>query len=225
MDWSNERRRDALAADYVLGLLQGRALARFERRMQEDTDLQRRVWALRERLDPLLQGEPREPSAAVWQRIEQELGWAPKRRPWAWFERLSLAAAVFALVAAIGLGVYVQTRPSTPPSGRMLAVLHNTDKRQVLRVNLAADGRGVTVVALHPLTVPKGRSLELWALPKKGAPIAVGLLNPKPGQIQHYPLHAAVAELGGFAVSVEPPGGSPKPVPTGPIVYQGVAIS
>lgn len=224
MDWSNERRRDALAADYVLGLLQGRALVRFERRLRDDADLERSVWALREGLDPMLEARPSEPSPEVWRRIEGELGWTSGQRSWSWFQRVSLAAAVCALVAVIGLVVHVQTQPVTR-SARMLAALHNADQHQVLRVNLTADGHGVTVVALQKLAVPRDRSLELWALPKKGAPIAVGLLNPQSGRIQHYALPVSVTELGGFAVSVEPPGGSPQPGPTGPIIYQGAVIS
>lgn len=214
-----------MAADYVLGLLQGRARARFERRMHQDASLERRVWQLRERLEPLLAATPKEPSAQLWQRIERELGWNPKpRRRWSWMERLSLAAAALSLVVAIGVGVYVQTRPS-PPSGRVLAILHNAEHRQLLRVALTPDGHGVTVTALADVSVPAGHSLELWALPKQGAPIAVGLLTPEPGRAQRYALPARPGRLHGFAVSVEPPGGSPQAGPTGPIIYQGIVAA
>lgn len=221
VDWTNERRREALAADYVLGLLQGRALVRFEKRMREDAALERSVWQLRERLDPLLRASPQDPPEALWQRIEKDLGWRrQKERRWSLIERLSIAAAVVSLVVAVGLGAYVQTQPPVQRE-RLLAVLHNANERHVLRVSLTADGRAVTVVALRELSVPPGRSLELWALPKHGAPVAVGLLSPRTGQAHRYRLRAPVSELGGFAVSVEPPGGSPKKGPTGPILLQG----
>lgn len=223
MDWTNQRRREALAADYVLGLLQGPARVRFERRMRDDPALERRVWGLRARLDPLLQAEPHQLPADLWRRIGDDLGWSRRTRRWSLVDRLSMGTAIASLVAAIGLGVYVQTRPPIQP-GRALAVLHNAGDRHVLRVSLAGGRRTVTVVPLRHLTVPPGHSLELWALPRHGRPVAVGLVRPKAGLAQRYVLRVPVADLGAFAVSIEPLGGSPRAGPTGPVVYQGTVM-
>lgn len=218
MDWSSEKRRDALAADYVLGLLQGTARRRFERRMTTDRDLERRVMELRGRLDPLLEALPVEPAPAVWRRIEARLN--PPVPRYSRRLRLSLGAAALAMLAVIGFLVAHHLR-SPPVNSLATAFLHNAHGKQVASVQLGANGRSVTVRVLHQLTVPFDRSLELWALTRSGRPVPVGLLPTKVGASRGFRLTVPRRKLQGFAVSVEPPGGAPGPRPTGPIIYHG----
>jgi anti-sigma-K factor RskA len=80
------------------------------------------------------------------------------------------------------------------------------------------DGR-LVVTALGPGSVPPGRDLQLWGLPRGArTPLALGLLPAGRGQIVLAPAPAPGTQL---MVSLEPQGGSPSGIPSGPIVYSG----
>jgi anti-sigma-K factor RskA len=66
-----------------------------------------------------------------------------------------------------------------------------------------------------------GKSYELWMLPEGGNPVSLGVL-PQQGE-QTLALSdaalAALARSSALAVSLEPAGGSPTGLPTGPVLY------
>src|SRR5829696_773899 len=118
MKHDNPRMIDALAAEYVLGTLSGRARRRFERWRSTEWHVERRVQAWEERLSGLaLRLPPMRPSPHVWSQIERRIGAAgapgsrtqvpPQRRaPWG-----ALAAA--AVIFAVAVGMFLTMR-STP---------------------------------------------------------------------------------------------------------------
>jgi anti-sigma-K factor RskA len=62
---------DDLAAEYVLGTLRGPARKRFERLIESDPELARRVDDWAKRLDPLAEAAPAiDPPARSWAAIE-----------------------------------------------------------------------------------------------------------------------------------------------------------
>jgi anti-sigma-K factor RskA len=68
---------------------------------------------------------------------------------------------------------------------------------------------------------PAGRDYELWALPKGGNPVSLGIL-PAEGTSTRALTAVQKAALGAsiqLAVSIEPPGGSPTGQPTGAVVF------
>jgi anti-sigma-K factor RskA len=71
------------------------------------------------------------------------------------------------------------------------------------------------------VTLSQAQSYELWVLPKGGGnPVSLGLL-PREGRLERELSSAQRALLlaaGQVAVSVEPAGGSPTGLPTGPVV-------
>src|ERR1041384_1803042 len=66
---------DALAAEYVLGTLDGRARRRFDRWRSQEWHVERRVQAWAERLSGrALRLPPMRPSPDVWNQIEKRIG-------------------------------------------------------------------------------------------------------------------------------------------------------
>ncbi len=67
------------------------------------------------------------------------------------------------------------------------------------------------------LPAPAGHDYQLWVLdPESEGPISAGLLQPTETAHQ-FSVHALTTQGPGFAISLEPAGGSPEP--TGPILF------
>jgi len=84
------------------------------------------------------------------------------------------------------------------------------------------QARALRVTTVTPRPAPPASSYELWMLPGGGAqPVSLGLL-PATGNATLGLSAAQLAVLGNtptLAVSVEPAGGSPTGLPTGPVIY------
>jgi anti-sigma-K factor RskA len=205
---------DLLAAEFVIGTLQGAARLRFQRWRDADPFVERRVRAWEERLVGLtFRVGPIAPAASVWTAIEQRIGPAPQRR---W--RALAAAAVAAVV--LGLGWFLwQAQQEIPPQAQ--AVISDPAGAALWQVAFAADGGHVEVVTVGDVRYPDRRSLELWALPPDAAPVSLGLM-PARGSASlalDDRQRAALGIAANVAVSEEPPGGSPTGAPTGPVLY------
>jgi anti-sigma-K factor RskA len=86
--------------------------------------------------------------------------------------------------------------------------------------SVSGDGRSLVLKPLNEgQQVALNKALELWAVPAKGAPRSLGLVSPQ--QATTVLRAHLLKDTAAFAVSVEPPGGSPTGAPTGPIVSVG----
>ena len=212
-----------LAAEYVLGTLRGPARRRLERWRASSplVDEQCRYWE--QRLVPLLQRvRPVPPPPQVWQGIRQKLHLAapaPRRRA---PRTLALAASV---VLVLGLAALLYWR--TLPPGRAGEVATISAPSGALLWQVEVYGRGgetasLSVRAAAQAARPAGHDYELWALPKSGAPVSLGLLPYQASTARRALTRTqqqALANSTQLAVSVEPPGGSPTGAPTGAVVF------
>jgi len=175
-----------------------------------------------------------QPSDAIWQAISAridtprsaappaaaEFGWGAR----AW-RRLSmlLGGVAIAAVAFSVLLVVQQPGPvgETAASVQMAALMHGKSGQSAV---VTVQNGALTLTAVGSLAPPSGKSYQLWLLPTQGAPVSLGVMAA--GQTR-YPLPAAaqaqLAQAKAFAVSVEPPGGSPTGLPTGPVIMVGAA--
>jgi anti-sigma-K factor RskA len=220
-------RLEPLAATYVLGLLRGRARARFERLCVS----QPRVLATRQRWEdhflPLaLTLAPIAPGADHWPAIQRRLrasasgGAASAERGRRLSQRRWWQAAVAAGVIAAALLVGKLTIWSQP-EWRSMAVLAQSSATPLWRVERTADSRRLIIRTVGPVQLAAARSYELWALPAGGAhPVSLGLL-PSRGKLERT-LSAEqrrwLLTARQVAVSIEPAGGSPTGLPTGPVL-------
>ncbi len=225
MDYSRPALADRLAAAYVLGTLRGPARRRFEALLPAHPALRQAVAAWQGRLLPLSTSvAPVEPPPQAWSRIEATLfGAAPAATP-PWWQRLALWRGVTALSTAAAVALAVVSVQAPPPQAPVLIVMGASDDaaramNASFVASVSADGRALVLRPVGAVQVAPDRALELWAVPAAGAPRSLGLVRADAATtlIRAQLLQDTAA----FAVSVEPPGGSPTGAPTGPIVSVG----
>lgn len=221
--------RDALAGDYVLGVLDTASHAALEAALAHDPDLRQRVEAWQARLQPLADTVPPvEPPADLWARIEAGL---PKpgaeivrlrRRPGLWqnagFWRVSTGGMAL-LAASLAALMWLRS-----PAPRYIAVL---TAPQNLEASFLVESRpraGLVLTALTHVNPASGRSFELWAMPPGATkPVSLGVI-PHNGRLALDPARVQTNPGTALLISLEPEGGSPEDHPTGPVVYQGQLI-
>lgn len=230
MNYRTPERADALAAHYVLGTLPALARARFARLARSDAVLNTAIRDWEDRLSPLAQSVPPvEPPERVWTailaRIDRaaDTGSASQRRTvWASVS-LWRGLALTGFATAIALALVLLSPPLERPEATMVVVLAGPDAKPALVASADRNGRLLTIKAVTPLSLGADRSLQLWALPATGNPRSLGLV-PASGVAQ-IPLPVAAGtvlqDIPALAVSLEPRGGSPTGLPTGPVLYSG----
>ena len=211
----------ALASEYVLGTLRGRARSRFEAIARRDPEVAAIVRRWENEITPLAERvAPVEPPARVWRGIEARIG-ASRTRAGVWnsifFWRTIAAALTFML--AIALITMAPTRHLDDPM--MVAVLSASDAApRAVVMQPAPDQLRVRVV--KPWGNMEGLSLELWAMPKEGPPRSLGLLaNASDRETLIRMPGGSLRDVKALAVTMEPVGGSPTRQPTGSPVCTG----
>lgn len=215
--------RDDLAAEYVLGTLQGTARLQFESLMREDANMRQRVHEWESRLFPLADGVTHvKPHKRVWKNIQQRIN--PQLRSTSrqdvWWKAWGLAASLMLLVASVYILQLQQPSESLPPT---VAVLSDSSAQAAWVVQTVYNKNIMVAQALNVADPGKDKAYELWMLPANEAPRSLGLL-PLQGarSVNLTKQHLAVLKRSGaLAVSLEPSGGSPTGLPTGPVLYQG----
>jgi anti-sigma-K factor RskA len=216
--------RDVLAAEYVLGTLEGDDAQEAARLLRDDPAFAALVRAWESRLTPLAQMvEPVAPPSALWDRIEAATAAAspiatviplPVRRRL----RIWQASTGVALAIAASLAAFIVLRPLPEPRVAVLAPLSNGVP--VLLATADPDGT-LSVRPNGTIAVPSDRDLELWAVAAgETRPRSLGVL-PAGGRQLVASLPAGTQLL----VSLEPRGGSPTGQPTGPVLYGGRLVA
>jgi anti-sigma-K factor RskA len=235
---------DLLAAEYVLGTLEPADRDALSREAETNPAVRNAIETWERYLAPLnLLSEPVSPPGNLWLRIEAgalggpaaarrvtaaaavERGRAANNRQAQ--ERIGLrrgirlwrgaAVAGFALAAVVA-GIALLRPAAPPPPGLMTALLPLSQHNPVFVAEAMADG-SLLVRPVGALHIAPDRDLELWLL-KDGEtiPKPLGLLPVTGGQLAAGSLPRGGAKI---LVSLEPRGGSPTGLPTGPVLFGG----
>jgi anti-sigma-K factor RskA len=218
-------RADALAAEYVLGTLRGRARERFERLARADRGLGDAVRDWEERLLPLAEElPPIAPPARVWAAILARIRGAPAARASLWSSLgLWRALALASLATVVALATVLLRPAPEPPEGVLVIVLAGTDTKPALVASADRLSRYLSVKPVARVDLAADRALQLWMLPDGGNPRSLGLISAT-GVARialSAPADDALRNIPALAVSLEPRGGSPTGLPTGPVLYSG----
>ncbi|HQT46594.1 MAG: hypothetical protein B7X08_03840 [Acidocella sp. 20-63-7] len=217
---------NALAGEYVLGLLAPEAVAQVEERRRRDSAFNAAVNAWQIRLLPLTEEvSPVQPRARVWTGIAAEIAPRGEKKASLWnnlkfWRALGFGAGgfgVLGLAAALVALVWLRSPSLVPIATATLISQHDG----VFVATAQQAGAGVLlVVSPSQVSVPADKSAELWLVLPTGKTQALGLLaSDRPVAVTLTPLQlgGGIAKLA-LAVSIEPPGGSPTGVATGPII-------
>ena len=233
MRLTNAQVRQALAAEFVLGTLSTRVRRRFRSLMRYDAGLRALVDDWEQKLDPLGAGlTERHPPARVWTSIAARIR-AERTRTGTSSSGLRFwrtLAVALTVVLALGM-VYVGTALRDERRPDMMAVLNDEKSEAALLVSwplTKTERKFVNVRIVAPKFDPPEGSWELWLIPsdRMDRPISAGVIAMTPDQRLEIPAEAAAAlgKAWGFAVSIEPKGGSRTGAPTGPVIFRGPCI-
>ena len=228
MNYLEPERLDALAAQYVLGTLSRAARERLARLARGNESVAAALRAWETRLLPLAESlPPVAPPERVWPAILDRIqGQRESGSIWAnlgLWRGLTLAG----FATAMALVVVLLTPGPETPIETLVVVLAGQDARPALLVSADRSGRTLMVKAIAPVQPAGDRVLQLWALPEQDSPRSLGLIPATGAASDVVPLDLpasaglALQNIPALAVSLEPEGGSPTGLPTGPVLYSG----
>lgn len=224
-------RDDLAAAEYVLGVLDAEARGDLARRAQAEPGLAARIEAWQSRLAPLDDGyQPSEPPAGTYRAIEQRLFGAAERRAGAggWWDSLLVwrtlaASAAFVAVLAVAVSLLGPLDAGRPTAGsELVASLHAEDADTQL-VALYDPDIGALHITPVSVTPRDDKDFELWLIEGGDDPISLGLVSQRDHHSIDVPqeLQARFHPGAVLAITLEPLGGAPGGVATGPVVALG----
>ena len=134
----------------------------------------------------------------------------------------ALGASAIAACLAVFMVVKPPVAPVVQANAPFVAVFQADDKQPAFIMSLDIETRQLTVRPVSAQGQAEGKTYQLWIKADEigPAPRSLGLLanvaNPIQKQINYDP---AVIRHATFGISVEPAGGSPTGVPTGPAIH------
>jgi len=212
---------DRLASEYVIGTMTGRARMKFEKLIKEKPTVKHAVEQWEQHLSGICNAIPEaQPPKSVWQHLHQHISGQPTRL----FDSLRLwrTWSLISTFASICLAILLLTPQSMGPiAPDHFALVGESDNPQwVISANLATGE--LSARAINAGAAGLDKAFELWMLPTQGSPQSIGLLPVNGGRVQHSlppALLVLLKDSKGLAISIEPSGGSPTGIPTGPVVY------
>jgi anti-sigma-K factor RskA len=219
---------DILAAEYVVGVLPAEERREVAARIERDQAFARLVDRWEVHLSPMAAAYPEiavppAVKAAIDRRLFAKAAPTPARASlWsslAFWRGLAAAAAVLAVAIAVA---YFVAPPSDQSPQRYVASL--APQQSDVHYFVVYDARTQDVGLSHVTGArPEGRDFELWVIEQGKEPVSLGVIPV--GASVHLAVAQAIRDRiaagAMFAISLEPPGGSPTGQPTGPVVASG----
>ncbi|TPG12724.1 anti-sigma factor [Sphingomonas oligophenolica] len=229
--------RAAVAAELALGVLEGDERADAMRRVLAEPTFAREVEAWRAHFALLFAAWPdAAPSSDVEARLVRLIdrsGEAAanddavvRRSPWMWstgVATLMAACLVLALALRPERTVTVAAPVTVATTAPLVAAITPTkDDADAKPFAAAYDAKTGEIRFAGGVTVPTGRSAELWVIGADAAPHSLGLLAGPASRVSIGGRNLRRITAGAtLAVTIEPEGGSPSGLPTGPVVASG----
>jgi anti-sigma-K factor RskA len=224
---------DFAAAEYALGTLDASERATLAARRLREPELDAAIRGWEARLAPLAEAAPEiEPPRDLLPAIEARIRGASPAAPGSaavvalersirrW-RAAAIAASIIAGVLAIGFVARETSRQSVPRE--YVAILQKDAASPAFEVTVNLDKQELTV---RPVAAqaPPGKAYELWIIDAKLGARSLGVVGETSRAASLSAYDPAVVANATYAVTVEPPGGSPDGKPSGPPVFVGKLI-
>jgi anti-sigma-K factor RskA len=224
---------DFAAAEYALGTLDASERATLAARRLRDGELDGAIQGWEARLAPLAEAAPEiEPPRDLFPAIEARIrGASPAAstnanvvalergiRRW---RAAAIAASLVAALLAVGFVARETSRTSSPHE--YVAILQKDAGSPAFEVTVNLDKQELSV---RPVAAqaPPGKSYELWLIDAKLGAKSLGVVGDTSRAANLSAYDPAVVAGATYAVTVEPPGGSPTGQPSGAPVFVGKLI-
>lgn len=227
----SQNEREQLASDFALGTLDTDEHQRVTLLRESDADLDALITDWEYRLAPLLENYPEAtPATDLFDRIEARLDQAQAGES---VDELAILrksvsrwrrTAAVGFAAAVGLMALVLVRAPlfVQPASPFVAVFQQDDQQPAFLMTVDMSTRRLKVQAVTASALDN-QTYQLWikADPLGPQPQSLGLLNALDGATLKdlNDFDAELLKTATFGISVEPPGGSPTGVPTGPAIH------
>ncbi len=224
---------DLLAAELAFGLIDDADRHLAEQRLVEDPAFAQAHQRWQAHAAALFADPGEAPRPSTWTAIVSRLPandiTSPRSRAsLRWWQTGTVAATAAALIlGAVALRaptrIFVRVPVAEAPAAPMVAVL--TGAKGLVTISFdPASGRMTSVASGLDIG---HHSPELWAIPRDGKPRMMGIMNSSAPGWAKVPADARAILSAGvtIAVSVEPLGGSPSGLPTGPVILSGEMVA
>jgi len=190
MNYARVELLDHLAAHYAVGAMTTRVRKRFERLRQALPAAERAAQSWERRLAPLSVSVPAaKPPRAVWRAIERRIaGSRPSGTSSGWMMWLTpamgFALGIVATVVLVRLypNALVTVDRAVPQPDAIPAsyvgLLSDADGVPTVLASSTRFGKRLSIKFLKPFAPPPGKVMQLWALPRNGAPFRLGTISP-----------------------------------------------
>lgn len=221
----NDRDDQLLAGEYALGVLSEKERAQVEARVKTDAAFALLVEDWQARLGAFAaEAAPETPPARVWQAVQTDLfgsetgsGAWNSVALWRWLTAGAGAIAVASLAALL-----IATPVQQPPAGRLVAALQAEGAGPTFVASIEPHSGQLRINAVNT-SAQEPRVPELWLIPDDGVPRSLGVIS-RAGEsdvVIPEPLRPHTHSGVTLAITLEPEGGAPEGIPTGPVIAAG----
>lgn len=213
---------DALAAEYVLGVLDLAERLAVERRLRSEPQLVARVADWQARFEPLNEAYAPVPAPDLLPQIEARLFPTPQKTAgsslagrWSFWRGALVGAVIIGLAVAI-VSISQPRDPEVPTvvaEATLEADLASEAGDLVISAAWAAETQTLSLTRVTGTDAGPGQDYEVWVIAPDSAPVSLGLFRGAEAA-----LSAEVSEGWTLALSLEPEGGSTTGAPTGPVL-------
>ncbi len=224
---------EELAAEYVIGTLPNSERAGVNERRLRDSALDAEIMRWEQRLAPLLENvTPVSPPDGLLDKIQSQVSQttsvisldqhrktlAARTRPW------RMATGAMTALAASLAGFLIWTGPIKPDmSPKYVAVIQEQSQSPAFLMTVDMNSHMCAIKSV--ISPPKpDKDYELWMVHESWKqPKSLGLIAKNDMELMPMSrdIEPDLYMNATFAVSLEPAGGSPTGVPTGPVMYAG----